>query len=122
MPDRDAPDGLTAVVAVRWLRSGHRPVLPRGRVLAGVLAWGVGWFSLYNLALNAAEQHLDAGTTALLVNVAPVLVAVLAGVLLGEGFPRRMLVGMATTGLDDQSGSGRAPATLPAPGPYWPYT
>ena len=88
--------GLTAVVAVRWLRSGHRPVLPRGRVLAGVLAWGVGWFSLYNLALNAAEQHLDAGTTALLVNVAPVLVAVLAGVLLGEGFPRRLLVGMAS--------------------------
>ncbi|MBE9926419.1 DMT family transporter [Cellulosimicrobium cellulans] len=88
--------GLTAIVAVRWLRSGHRPVLPRGRVLAGVLAWGVGWFSLYNLALNAAEQHLDAGTTALLVNVAPVLVAVLAGVLLGEGFPRRLLVGMAS--------------------------
>ncbi|MDF9878576.1 drug/metabolite transporter (DMT)-like permease [Cellulosimicrobium cellulans] len=87
--------GLTAIVAVRWLRSGARPVLPRGRVLVAVLAWGVGWFSLYNLALNAAEQHLDAGTTALLVNVAPVLVAVLAGLLLGEGFPRRLLVGMA---------------------------
>ncbi|MGN7702807.1 DMT family transporter [Cellulosimicrobium sp. 22601] len=87
--------GLTVIVAVRWMRSGHRPVLPRGRVLVGVLAWGVGWFSLYNLALNAAERHLDAGTTALLVNVAPVLVAVLAGVLLGEGFPRRLLVGMA---------------------------
>jgi len=88
--------GLTAIVAVRWLRRGARPVLPRGRVLVAVLAWGVGWFSLYNLALNAAEQHLDAGTTALLVNVAPVLVAVLAGVLLGEGFPRRLLVGMAS--------------------------
>jgi drug/metabolite transporter (DMT)-like permease len=87
--------GLTVIVAVRWLRSGRRPVLPRGRLLVGVLAWGVAWFSLYNLALNAAEQHLDAGTTALLVNVAPVLVAVLAGVLLGEGFPRRLLVGMA---------------------------
>ncbi|MFD4994286.1 DMT family transporter [Cellulosimicrobium cellulans] len=87
--------GLTAIVAVRWLRSGARPVLPRGRVLVAVLAWGLGWFSLYNLALNAAEQHLDAGTTALLVNVAPVLVAVLAGLLLGEGFPRRLLVGMA---------------------------
>jgi drug/metabolite transporter (DMT)-like permease len=87
--------GLTVIVAVRWWRSGRRPVLPRGRVLVAVLAWGVGWFSLYNLALNAAEQHLDAGTTALLVNVAPVLVAVLAGLLLGEGFPRRLLVGMA---------------------------
>jgi drug/metabolite transporter (DMT)-like permease len=87
--------GLTLFVAVRWFRSGARPVLPRGRVLVAVLVWGVGWFSLYNLALNAAEQHLDAGTTALLVNVAPVLVAVLAGLLLGEGFPRRLLVGMA---------------------------
>src|SRR5918992_614024 len=35
---------------------------------------------------------------------------------------RRIDVGMATTGLEDQSGSGSAPATLPAPGPYWPYT
>src|SRR5690606_11546114 len=38
---------------------------------------------------------LDAGTTALLVNIAPMLVAVLAGALLGEGFPRRLLVGIA---------------------------
>jgi drug/metabolite transporter (DMT)-like permease len=55
----------------------------------------VAWFGLYNLALNAAERHLDAGTAALLVNVAPVVVAVLAGLLLGEGFPARLLVGMA---------------------------
>lgn len=99
--------GLTAIVVVRALRGrgprpagGRRaparlPALPRGRVLVGVVAWGVAWFALYNLALNAAERHLDAGTTALLVNVAPVLVAVLAGLLLGEGFPRRLLAGMA---------------------------
>ena len=34
-----------------------------------ILVCGVGWFGLYNLALNAAEQHLDAGTTAMLVNI-----------------------------------------------------
>ncbi len=69
--------------------------LPRGRVLALVVVWGVAWFGAYNLALNAAEQHVDAGTAALLVNLAPMLVAVLAGLLLGEGFPRRLMAGMA---------------------------
>ncbi|MCK9794900.1 DMT family transporter [Isoptericola sp. 4D.3] len=86
---------LTAILLVaRWRR--RTPVrLPRGRLLLLVLAWGVAWFGAYNLTLNAAEQHLDAGTTALLVNIAPMLVAVLAGVLLREGFPRRLLVGIA---------------------------
>ena len=40
---------------------------------------GVGWFGIYNVALNAAEQHLDAGTTAMLVNIGPILIAVFAG-------------------------------------------
>jgi drug/metabolite transporter (DMT)-like permease len=61
----------------------------------GVLAWGVAWFGLYNLALNSAETRIDAGTTALLVNLAPVLVGVLAGLLLGEGFPGRLMIGLA---------------------------
>jgi len=87
---------LTAVVlAVRGRRRVPVPALPRGRLLGAVALWGVAWFGLYNLALNAAERHLDAGTTALLVNVAPVVVAVLAGTLLGEGFPARLLAGMA---------------------------
>ncbi len=86
---------LTIVVGLRASRHRRAPALPRGRVLAGVLVWGAAWFGAYNIALNAAETHLDAGTTALLVNVAPVLVAVLAGVLLGEGFPRRLLIGIA---------------------------
>ncbi|MCA5892838.1 DMT family transporter [Isoptericola sp. NEAU-Y5] len=86
---------LTVMLGVVHLRRGTPVRLPRGRVLALVVVWGVAWFGGYNLALNAAEQHLDAGTTALLVNLAPMLVAVLAGFLLGEGFPRRLLVGMA---------------------------
>jgi drug/metabolite transporter (DMT)-like permease len=56
---------------------------------------GVGWFAVYNVALNAAERHLDAGTTAMLVNTGPVLIAVLAGVWLGEGFPRGLMTGLA---------------------------
>jgi len=86
---------LTLVVAVRAARRRRPPVLPRGRFLLGVLAWGVAWFGLYNLALNTAETRIDAGTTALLVNLAPVIVGVLAGLLLGEGFPRRLMIGLA---------------------------
>ena len=91
---------LTAIVLVvrrrrraRW--GGTAVPLLRGRLLGAIAVWGAAWFGLYNLALNAAERHLDAGTAALLVNVAPVVVAVLAGVLLGEGFPARLLAGMA---------------------------
>jgi drug/metabolite transporter (DMT)-like permease len=87
---------LTAIVLVVRSRSGAVPAaLPRGRLLGAIALWGVAWFGLYNLALNSAERHLDAGTAALLVNVAPVVVAVLAGLLLGEGFPARLLAGMA---------------------------
>jgi drug/metabolite transporter (DMT)-like permease len=39
--------------------------------------------------LNAAERLVDAGTAAMLVGVGPVLIAIFAGALLGEGFPTR---------------------------------
>ena len=68
--------------------------LPRGRTLLGVIVWGVLWFGLYNLALNAAERTLDAGTASLLVGLAPILIAVFAGISLGEGFPARLLLGI----------------------------
>jgi drug/metabolite transporter (DMT)-like permease len=87
---------LTAIVLVVRTRPRAAAIaLPRGRLLGAIALWGAVWFGLYNLALNAAERHLDAGTAALLVNVAPVVVAVLAGLLLGEGFPARLLAGMA---------------------------
>ena len=56
---------------------------------------GVLWFGVYNVALNAAEQRVDAGTAAMLINLGPVLIAVLGGLLLGEGFPRRLMAGVA---------------------------
>jgi drug/metabolite transporter (DMT)-like permease len=87
---------LTAIVLVVRTRTRAAALpLPRGRLLGATALWGAAWFGLYNLALNAAERHLDAGTAALLVNVAPVVVAVLAGLLLREGFPVRLLAGMA---------------------------
>lgn len=74
------------------LRRGAR--LPRGGEWARLAACGVLWFGVYNVALNAAEQRLDAGTAAMLVNLGPVLIAVLGGIVLGEGFPRRLVVGV----------------------------
>jgi drug/metabolite transporter (DMT)-like permease len=53
------------------------------------------WFGAYNVALNEAEQRVDAGTAAMLVNVGPILIALLAGVVLHEGFPRSLMRGLA---------------------------
>jgi drug/metabolite transporter (DMT)-like permease len=60
-----------------------------------LLVCGLLWFGAYNVALNSGERRVDAGTAAMLVNVGPILIAVLAGVILQEGFPRRLLVGCA---------------------------
>ncbi|HTE54750.1 MAG TPA: DMT family transporter [Kofleriaceae bacterium] len=82
--------GVTAlgglVARAGWIRPTRREWLL-------VIGCGVAWFALYNLALNAAERRLDAGTTAMLVNVGPLFVAVLAGLFLGEGLPRWLLGG-----------------------------
>ena len=59
-----------------------------------VVVCGLAWFGMYNVALNAAELRLDAGTAAMLVNVGPILLAVLAGVILREGFPRMLVIGV----------------------------
>jgi drug/metabolite transporter (DMT)-like permease len=50
---------------------------------------------VYNIVLNQAERTVDAGTAAMLVNVGPVFVAILSGLFLGEGFPRRLVIGCA---------------------------
>ena len=80
---------LGALVAVRRAPLPPRADLPR------LLLVGVVWFGVYNVALNEAERHVDAGTAAMLVNVGPVIIAVLAGTLLGEGFPRSLVAGCA---------------------------
>lgn len=60
-----------------------------------LLVCGLLWFGAYNVALNSGERRVDAGTAAMLVNVGPILIAVLAGLLLGEGFPRTLFAGLA---------------------------
>ena len=84
-----SPGTLGALVLVR------REPLPARRDLPAIALCGALWFGLYNVVLNAAERLVDAGTAAMLVGVGPVLIAVFAGVLLGEGFPRLLFAGCA---------------------------
>lgn len=100
---------LAVVVAVR------RESLPPRAAWPGIAGFGVLRFGVYMVALNWGEQKVDAGTASMIIGAGPVLVAVLAGLLLGEGFPRRLLAGIAVccagtavTGLA-ASGTGRAP-------------
>lgn len=83
--------GALALGAVLLLRGGW--VRPTRREWLLLVVCGVSWFAVYNVSLNAAEQRVDAGTAAMLVNVGPILIALLAGMLLGEGFPRWLLIG-----------------------------
>jgi drug/metabolite transporter (DMT)-like permease len=73
----------------------RREPLPRAHDLPLIAVCGLLWFAFYNVALNAGERRVDAGAAAMLVNIAPVLIAVLAGTALGEGFPRQLLIGCA---------------------------
>ena len=56
---------------------------------------GVLWFGVYNVALNEGEQRVDAGTAAMLIQVSPVLIALLAAMFLGERFTVNLGVGLA---------------------------
>jgi drug/metabolite transporter (DMT)-like permease len=58
-----------------------------------IIIFGAAWFGIYNLALNDAERHVDAGIAAMVVNIGPILIALLAGWLLKEGFARGLLGG-----------------------------
>ena len=75
-----------------WIR--REPMPPR-RDLPRVALFGLLWLGAYNVMLNAAERHVDAGTAAMLVNTGPILIAILAGWLLQEGFPRGLFAGCA---------------------------
>ena len=96
----------------------QRRALPQRRDLAGIALYGVLWLGVYSLTLNAAERLVDAGTAAMLIATGPLLIALLGGVFLGEGFPRNLflgcavafagslLIGFATAHSNNRSGEG----------------
>jgi drug/metabolite transporter (DMT)-like permease len=80
---------LTGVALTR------RERLPSRRALVPIVVFGVAFLGAYSVVLNAAERRVDAGTAAMVVNTGPLLIAILAGVFLHEGFPRGLLAGCA---------------------------
>lgn len=57
-------------------------------------AFGVIWFAVYTLVFNWAGHFLDAGTVAMVVNLAPLMVGVGAVVFFKEAFSRKLFIGM----------------------------
>ena len=109
----------SAFVAIRHLGEDFSPgALSLGRLLVGALCLGVValsrglprpsradlliivvigvlWFGVYNVALNEGERRVDAGTAAMLIQVSPVLIALLAAMFLGERFTVYLGIGLA---------------------------
>lgn len=80
------------IVAPLVWRKGWVP--PNGREWALLLACGIGWFGIYNLALNAGERRVDAGTAALIIQVGPIITAVAAVWLFNEVMHRWLVLGL----------------------------
>lgn len=78
--------GAVMLIVRRWVRPSRREWL----LLA---LYGIAWFGAYNVTLNLAEHTLDAGTTAMIVGIGPILIALGAGLMLGEGVPRWLGIG-----------------------------
>lgn len=84
---------IVGAVLLTPLLLRHRWVAPTRREWILLTGFGALWFGGYSIVLNLAEQTLDAGTTAMIVNIAPIMIALGAGVLLGEGLPKWLLIG-----------------------------
>src|SRR6202044_4287923 len=81
------------VLGVIWL--GRREGGPPRAAWPGIAACGVLWFGVYMVALNWGERQVDAGTASMITSTGPVFIAILSGWLLKEGFPYRLLAGIA---------------------------
>jgi drug/metabolite transporter (DMT)-like permease len=86
---------LIGTIALGALVLVRREPLPGRRDLPAIALCGLLWFGAYNVVLNEAERRVDAGTASMLVNVGPILIALMAGLVLAEGFPRGLFGGIA---------------------------
>lgn len=84
---------LVGTVLLSLLLIGRTWIRPTRREWLLILVYGAAWFGAYNVTLNIAEHTLDAGTTSMIVNIGPILIALGAGVFLGEGVPRWLAIG-----------------------------
>ena len=91
---------LVASLALSVMMIGRRLVAMSGREWALTVVIGVAWFAVYSVALNAGEQHVDAGTSAMLIQLAPILI--IGGLV---AFVGTLIIGIATsTGDADLAG------------------
>ena len=88
---------LSGALALGALCLIRREGLPPRAAWRGIAVSGVLWFGLYMVVLNWGEQQVDAGTAALVVNIGPILIALLGTRLLGDAMPPRLLAGMAVS-------------------------
>ncbi|WP_166645832.1 DMT family transporter [Nesterenkonia aurantiaca] len=86
----------TLSILLLWVRRGrlHRPT--RAALLLTAL-FGVIWFALYTVVFNLAGHYIDAGTIAMVVNLAPLMVGVGAVVFFKESFSTRLFLGMVVS-------------------------
>ena len=75
---------LTASLALVVVALVTRMPLPKWRDLPGIAVTGFFGFTLYNIALNAGEQKIPAGTSSMIVAGAPIFVALMAGAIYHE--------------------------------------
>lgn len=68
--------------------------VPRSKDWLPIATMGVLWFGVYMVTLNAAEQRIDAGTASMLIQVSPIVIAVLAAVFLHERPNRYLAIGL----------------------------
>ena len=86
---------LVAALALSVLLARtRRSRMTRNEVLLMLLC-GVAWFGVYNIALNDSERRIDAATAAMLVQVGPIIIALLAALFLGERLTGWLLAGIA---------------------------
>ena len=86
---------LVAGVALSVLLARSSRSRMTGPELLLLLVCGVSWFGVYNIALNDSERRIDAATAAMLVQVGPIVVALLAALFLGERLTGWLLAGIA---------------------------
>ena len=68
--------------------------LPTRREWPLIVLGGVSWIGVYNVTLNEAERRIDAGTAALIVQIGPIIVALLATFFFNERLTKWLLIGL----------------------------
>jgi len=76
---------VASVLALAWLAIRRPPLPTRGDAVRFVICGVIG-ISAYNGLLNQGERTVSAGAAAFIVNIAPILTAILATVFLRERF------------------------------------